>query len=426
MPRAHGRSRDLSPPTPGDILCSEKSLPQINWIYVKDSDGREHFFMKRLSSYLAFLETVVLHERIVVGSANIEAILEKGDTKSEAYDHLNTEWALKYVNQVQRVGRVLDILERDGILNYAEVRYPNLTASELVEHYAATPSMIKRRQVLEKSQSAFERNKGRLQRIVLHRIALEVGVPLLLTEFASRASIPLRVSLHEASRSAPIMNIDRRIESGVVEHLKKKLDAGAMHEIDRLEELGHTTIFPRTPIAGQILSESEKAEDMLDVALSLRKQYADFRRQMGVLESEIFDPGLTLAKKRNMLRGLNSAANELWPATTSQSQQVTSEISAVSNLAFASMNPLNFKDITDSVLSIVSQPWDLIRKHLRRRKVRAMLQTKRAFLNSKPTIEAISKIFRCPTRVIRRTELEEDAYRQSRKEIEDMMKSGEL
>ena len=425
MPKAPG-SRVLPPPTPGDILCSEKSLPWIDRIYAKEPDGKEYFFMEDLSSYLAFLETVTLHERIVVGSADIESILEKGDTKSEAYDHLNTEYVINYVNPALRGEKVLDRLEKDGILSYAEVRYPNLTASELVEHYAATPHMIKRRKVLEKSASAFESDKGRLKRIVLYRTTMDVGVPLLLTEFASRASIPLRVAPHEASRLAPIMSIDRRIESGVIEHLKKKLDTGAMHEIERLEELGHTTIFPRTPIAGQILSESEKAEDMLDVALSLRKQYADFRRQMGVLENAIFNPGLTLGKKRNMLRSLNDFANELWPTTTSQSQQVTSEISAISNLAFASMSPFDFKDIPGSVLSIVNRPWDVIRRHLRRRKVRAMLHTKRVFLDSKPTIEAISSIFRCPMQVIRRTEVEETAHRQSRKEIEDMMKRGEL
>ena len=402
--------RYLSPPTPGDILYSYWSLPNIDWIYFRDHDGRKRFSIDGLSSCLAFLETVVLHERIVAGSADTGSPLEKGDSKSEAYDYLNTVWRIKWVNQVQlSEEQVFKRLERDGILHFAKVQLPDLTASRLVGYYRATRSVIERRQSHEQSMRAYEKDRDRLRRIVLDTISREVGVPLLLTEFASRASIPLRVSLREADRLSQIMNIDRRIQSGVVEYLKKKLDTGALREIERLEELGHATIFPRTAIAGQILSESEKPEDMLDVTLSLRRQYTELRRQMGKLEKEIFNPELTLEKKQNMVRELDNVANELWPATTRQFQQVTSEISAVSNLAVASMSPLNFKDIPSSVLSIVDQPWELIRRYLRRRKVRAMLQTKRVFLNSRPTIELISKKFRCPISVIRQTSLREMA-----------------
>jgi hypothetical protein len=209
MRRANRGSRDLSPPTPGDILYSGWSLPKIDWIYFKDTDGRKCFSMDRLSSCLAFLETVVLHERIVVGSADTAVPLERGDTKSEAYDYLNTLWQINWVNQRQ-LGEeeVFKRLERDGILYHARVQLPDLTPSKLVDYYAAIPSVIERRQSTEKSARGFEKDADRLRRIVLDSVSREVGIPLLLTEFASRASIPLRVSLSEANRLSQIMNID--------------------------------------------------------------------------------------------------------------------------------------------------------------------------------------------------------------------------
>jgi hypothetical protein len=274
------------------------SLPNIDMICFKDLDGRKSFSMDDLSSFLAFLETVVLHERIVVGFADTGVHLTKGDMKSEAYDYLNTVWRFKPPSEVHLTQKdVLDRLERDGIAHFAEVELPDITASKLLAHYATTPSVIKRLRSNEEDTRAYEKDESRIRRIALSTTSREVGIPLLLAEFASRASIPLRVSHFEVNRLSQITNIDRRIQSGVVEYLKKKLDTGAMHEIAHLEELGHTTIFPRTAIAVQILSESERAEDMLDVTVSLREQYGDFRRQMAELEKELFDPDLTLDRK---------------------------------------------------------------------------------------------------------------------------------
>jgi hypothetical protein len=129
------------------------------------------------------------------------------------------------------------------------------------------------------------------------------------------------------------------------------------------------------------------------------------------LKSPEFDPELSLGEKQEMVESLYSIANELWPAKKNQFQQVTSEISAVSDLALSGLNPPNFKDVPSSILTIVTLPSEFIRKYLRRRKVGAMLRTKQAFLNSRPTVDTISNIFGCSACLITRTELEMRALR---------------
>jgi hypothetical protein len=50
-----------------------------------------------------------------------------------------------------------------------------------------------------------------------------------------------------------------------------------------------------------------------------------------------------------------------------------------------------------------------------------MLQTKRTFLNSKPTIEMISKKFRCPISVIRQSMIEETAAEKGIRSLQNIL-----
>lgn len=388
---------------PGDILCSYPQLPDPDSIY-EELEGRasqKHFSLAALAEYLALLETVVLHERIIVGSADVPND-NRDDLKSETFRTFGVGYRIRTASLVPPL-RLYPTLKEKGILHEVLAEIPDLFPSTLIDRYVNTPTIASQIRYFETNAIRIDPDRDRCRRIALHLTSYKIGIPLFLIEFASRSSMPLRISDFENELLSGVTYVQRDIEKGVVEHLKNHLNAGALTEIRKLEELGNTTIFPRTPIAGQILLESRTPEDLLRVALSLRREYSGFRQEMSKLEREIFDPDLTLADKLRKRDGLEEMANELWPQKESRRsifQQVTDELSGVSDIGMSATNPLTFLSVPNAILRITALPWKLIRSQLRRRKVRAMLKSRHSFLNSRFGMKHVAHIFRCPEEIV--------------------------
>lgn len=394
---------------PGDILYSYPAMPNPDEIYYDHltyeapglARGIPSFSMSALVDYLALLETVVLHERVIVGSG-IMSVLQKEDYESEACRQLVATYLPATRSRVPPL-EVYSTLKQKGILVELRVKARDIDIAALINHYVNTSTIASQIRYYERKASKYDHDRERCERIALHLTLERMGVPLLLTEVGSQVSKPVRISDLEKELVSEITQIERDIEKGVVEELKRKLDAGALEEIKKLQELGHTTIFPTTPIAGQILSESRTPTDLLQAALSLRKEYSDFRRETSKLEKEIFSPDLTIDEKLKYVRSLDEMANTLWSRKDNASsifQQVTDEVSAISDIAISAANPLAFVSTSNTALNIVNMPWRLVRSHLRRRKVRAMLNSRDVFMNSRPAMERVAEVFHCPERMI--------------------------
>ena len=217
--------------------------------------------------------------------------------------------------------------------------------------------------------------------------------PLCLSEFARSASLPFALSSSEDKKISVFEKIESRTCRGIVEVLRQRLNEGARNELFRLAELGEQTVFPRTPIAWQIVRESHKPLDLLRVALELREEYKTFRKAMIELETELLNQSTTLERKIKIRRDVLRLADELWAHEEGQTQKVTKEVSDLLGTAAKAATGFSVVSTASLTKSILSFPTDQILQAMRRRKVRVMLKAKKDFLKGKKWTQKLSTIF---------------------------------
>ena len=108
----------------------------------------------------------------------------------------------------------------------------------------------------------------------------------MIRDFASESRTPFHISEREAANLRPRESVEDALSAGVIAALKQRLDSGAAADLERLENIGAPVVFPRTPIAAQILEHSDKPDDLLRVALDLRQEAKHFRASLRQVEEE--------------------------------------------------------------------------------------------------------------------------------------------
>lgn len=397
----HGGQPKVKLAEPGDIIYARTAVPNIDYISIRHPHGK-HFDARLLSDYLAFLESVVLHERIFAVYSNVEQTPDPEISDTEAFRSLNTRYAIKGEPDISKA-QIFDNLRKKGILFEAEARHPEFSASDVMQRYSRARQTLLHVQDLKRRLRRFHMGGPLLRKIVEWQYTFEIGTPLFLTEFAAEAQKPLRLSDKQIGIISSVLHQQQLLQSGVIDYLKQRLDSGAHREAKRLQDLGHSTIFPSTPIANEILQGAQSPGDLIDVALDLRTQYKGFRKNMLRLENELFSPTLTLKRKFGLVKYLDELADEIWPHKVGQFQQITHELSCVTSLALSFANPVGLDNVGVNIANVTSLPWRQLRTQLRRRKIVALLRTKETFLSSKPSTGKISKLFGASPEVVLRS-----------------------
>jgi hypothetical protein len=393
----------------GDCILTHSSLPSIDYIHFNTCfDNTETFDFESLNSYLSFLELIIIHERLLVSTYNYfdyNNVLEVEDLEPDIIDLIFTKYIFNHESRVNLEEDTFNSLLKSNILYDKGVfKLDNLSPYKIVENYQNVPILEQDiHNSIKYISTTFPKivNENFKKQIAFSSCAQRYGIPLLLSEFSAEAKIPLYLDYSEKSKIDEITEIQKAVQKGVLCYLKNRLDSGAEKEISRIEELGFETIFPRTPIATQILNEAESPEDLLSVALSMRKDFCEFRQEMIKLENEIFDPDMTIIQKNKRVNYLEDLAHEIWSQPRVGFQQVTSEVSSVSNLAFEIGSSLTFQDVPSAVKIVSKAPWEMMKKHLRRRKVNVLIDSKKEFIHSKDCISNISRIFNCSEKLVK-------------------------
>ena len=389
---------------PGDCIIS--GTPSIDHIHYYIAHHKEWFFnIELLDSYLSFLELLVLHDRLIYSApyGAYDDVLNSSDFDSPAMGPCFDTYHLNISSEINLENEVLDLLRKKNILFQSKFEIKDLSPSKTFHFYSSIPELSKQLSSIERFAEGYESDKTICQRISLAYCSKKYGFPLFLTEFAGEGKIPFYMNNYQFNELSEITEIEKSIQKGVIPYLKNRLDSGAKNEIFRIEELGFETIFPKTPIAAQILLESKSPEDLLSVALSIRHEYRSFRQEMSKIEKEIFDPEINIQQKVKGIKYLEEIADELWPESNFGYRQVTSEVSSVSNLALNIGSSFSIQDVPTTIATISRAPWELLKKYFLRRKVKVLLQSKKAFLGSRENTIHISKMFKCSEELVKKS-----------------------
>jgi hypothetical protein len=245
----------------------------------------------------------------------------------------------------------------------------------------------------------YEKDKDVVEALALACLSSEVGMPIHLSEFAWRAQLPYSLTPQQILAVSDIERVELGLQKSVITHLAGSLNEGARRELDRIAELGVRTVFPETPIAGQIVMDSNRPEDFLLIALQLRDEYKTFRKEMIELESELLSEDATLKRKLKLHRQIDLLAAELWPNNQFGIRKEAVELSNI--LSISPLDTLSVVSVAKLTKLILDKPSELLLRLIRRRKVRVLLKTRKKFLQSKGWPTKLAEVFQLPKSVVK-------------------------
>ncbi|TXN34990.1 hypothetical protein FVB32_10355 [Flagellimonas hymeniacidonis] len=376
----------------GDIMLSPEMLPWADAI-VTTSAKNQLFDSTLLKRYLDFLELVVLNNRLLI------SYKPKTDLSARVDDELIPPplYSFKVKGDLNLDENMTNFLDKQGIL--LSGRLPACKYKddlEVIEKYLPYNKDLK--QYYSKAQEVVFRQYSKIRdKEVVHQLTLiqmgeDIGNTLYLNEAFKQFELPYILAEENTYLIETIEENERKTQTGVINYLKKSLNDGALKEVERLATIGGSTVFPYTPIASEIVMNSNNPEDFLKVAMELRTSYKKFREEMVEIEKMLFDSELSLKKKLKLVKTIEGLANELWSNHTNGFRKSTIEISGLSDI----LEPMTYASSAGLVKKILEYPTDLILSHLRKRKVRVMLNSKKNFLSSKDLTQKLTTIFHLP------------------------------
>jgi hypothetical protein len=383
----------------GDFILPSEALPEPDIIVSTHSERKKvEFRADVLQDYLNFLELVVLNERLIVGYYNVFADLDSALKDSKAFSPLFTRYYLRgSLNLYEEMFKIL--MEREILFKVQLDPTESSPQAQVLKHL---PLSDRLRSMLDENRDFskdYEKDKDVVEALALASLALEVGMPLHLSEIAWRAQLPYLLTPQQISAVSSVERVELNLRKSVMTHLTERLNEGARRELNRIAELGVRTVFPETPIAGQIVMDSSSPEDFLLIALQLRDEYKTFRKEMIELEAELLSEDTSLKRKIRLQRHLDSLAAELWPNNQSGIWKEALELSNI--LSISPLDPLGVRGVAKLTKLILDKPSDLLLRLIRRRKVRVLLKTRKKFLESKGWPTKLAKVFQLPKRVVK-------------------------
>ena len=268
--------------------------------------------------------------------------------------------------------------------------------------YRSMPSFREK----ERSMNSFLRGErgdaDMKRRLGAQMLMNKFGNSLVMREMAAIANVPVGLSSEEQASIASLIRQEQRLGSGVMDALKKRLDGRALEQVQRIRALGLTTAFPVTPIANEILQRAETPEGLLESAIALRKEYAEFRFQVCELESSLFEEDLTLKQKMRLVRRVDSMAAEIWGEKRLGVRRWTDEATGIATLAIqAPAAPV--ASVAGMVGSILKLPWETLAVQIHRRRVRVLSKSAKRLLASKDQLGHAANLLKVKPSIIQRS-----------------------
>jgi hypothetical protein len=386
---------------PGDTLFTATSIPEGEVIFWKDSKHKKDYTLHigSLRNYLELLELLILNNRIIIGYEHpyeVRLTPKEWDNKdirlliemeSGLFRRVGV-YSLKEQLEVMVKGKDIII---EAIVTDKEVQTPD----KLVDRYLSIDQSLQKRHESNMEQAKYigvtDKNVASdISHAILTRM---YGATLYLSECCRRAGISYWLHPLEEEMLANYFQMENTVKSSVINEIKTYLDRGAQRQIEELAKLGVRTVFPQTPIASMILINSNKPEDINTVALQLREEYKQIRAYMTQIQEELWKEDTSLERKIKISKELQKLCSEIWPEKQEGWRAAVEPVTGFLNLAIESASSPTLQTVPKAVDFIVKQPFELITRALRRRKLRVLLEAKKNFLRSSNWSQKLAHIF---------------------------------
>lgn len=401
-------------PKTGDVLFSTHALPKGGVLYWKDFDKKGkgwRISIDDLKDYLKLLELLVLFERVVVGrcpSFTVELTkneFDSEDVKNVLHDYIQLYRVVPALslgedlrNRTKEKGIIVDTVIENG-----QIQLPN----ELVKRYMTIDRSLKDK--FEKYCSdikvGYKIEGGLAERVAIAVLAPLYGGPLYVSEFCRLAGVTYWLSEPEKEMLANQEKLESSARTQVIGALKESLDIGARKELEKIEKLGVTTVFPESPIASSIIRESNKPEDLNIVALQMRERFGNLRRHMNAIQEEMLKEDMSIEKKIKMYAEIEKMCNELWKEKGGGWNTILNQTTSLLNTAIGASSMPRVDSLAGIVFYLLHQSYESIEGAIRRRKLRVLLESKRDFLRSKNCTGKVASIFGLTNEEVRQAQL---------------------
>lgn len=385
----------------GDIFFTDMAIPKGEVVYWKDLDKKKGHTISiaPLRNYLELLELLVLNDRIIIGhQPPVETRLTPKEWDNEDIRilvEMESSWF-----KVPAVYSLLDQLQamvdgKDTIIEGIVIDEAVLPPDQLVDRYLPIDQALQKEHEghIEQAKYIGVTDNNVASNISHAILAAMYGTSLYLSEYCRRAGIPYWLHPGEERMLANNIQMENALKSSVVTEIKTHLDRGAKRQLEELNRLGVRTVFPQTPIASIILENSSKPEDINTIALQLRSEYKQIREYMIQIQEELGKEDTSLERKIKISKELQGLCSELWPEKKEGWRATIEPLTGFLNLAIESASAPTLNTIAKAVDFIVKQPYELITRALRRRKLRVLLNAKRSFLKSSNWSQKLAQIF---------------------------------
>lgn len=394
-------THEISDLKSGDLLFTSASIPEGEVIFWKDLDDRKDYGLSiaSLRSYLELLELLILNNRIIIGYQppfNVRLTPKEWDNEDiRILVETGTGWfriagVYSLMDQLQVMADGKDIIIKAIVID-KEVLPPD----QLVDRYLSIDQALQKEHegYIEEAKYIGVTDENVASNISHAILAPSYGSALYLSECCRRAGIPYWLHPNEERMLANNIQMENTLKSSVVNEIKSHLDRGAKKQLEELDKLGVRTIFPQTPIASMILENSNKPEDINTVALQLRDAYKQIRGYMIQIQEELGKEDTSLERKIRISKELQGLCSELWPEKKEGWRAAVEPATGFLNLAIESASAPTLQTVPKAVDFIVKQPFELITRALRRRKLRVLLEAKKNFLRSSNWSQKLAQIF---------------------------------
>ncbi len=355
---------------------------------------------RALQELLEFLEFVVLSERLVISvpalSPKIERIASARSLEMD-FARFRIRGDLEY-----ETAQLVDTLYDAGVLVEARISGSHATADGVIDSLLPG-SPVLRADLRARVKTASTHKRYSQQAIGQATLAVHIGLPLHIAYTATDARVPYVLSPAEAWDLRTLEVETTNLRSSVSTLLLERLNRGARKELEQLTALSLPAAFPETPIASRILDESTSVSTMVNTALELRREFADFRRSINEIEATIADPNASVSVRKKALRDVERMAASLWPEERTDFGKVALSVGEslmeVPDFA-AAPSPKKAVEIAGK---LGKSSFESILSFLRRRRVRLLLKARRTFLNSRNSSQKVSRLLDVPVEIVDRS-----------------------
>jgi len=381
----------------GDLLVTPDVLPLVNRIVSHSFEGELRFEAWALDDYLRFLEFAVFHERIILGSGEFESPLSAELDNTSVLNDLTQRWVPTGLLRLE--DQLHEQLQSSGVLASANLTVHDFSPRELFDRYLENAEHLQDRvRETERDLRGLRLRSPLRREMAALSLALEVGPSLYTAAAAREAQLPYAISEWEAAAINPVEAVEATLGAGIASRLHQTLNAGILSELQRLAAFGATTPYPSTPVASQIVSESNSPEDLCRIALQLRREYAAFRKVAAQLDAELLNPDTTTRRKLKIRREVETMASALWPEQKPVFRKEALDLACVIPLLPVATSSAG---ATKLAITALDKPVDVLLSWFRKRRVRLLLRSKRRWLASADLQRKLTSIFGIPLTVVK-------------------------